>query len=445
MAILAFLITIGILVIIHEFGHYVVARACNVKVLTFSIGFGPKLFNLKGKHNDWSISLIPLGGYIKMLDEREGEIKDEFKHLAFNRKKPWQKILIALAGPGFNILFAIIVYYILALTGIFTLKPIIMSINPLVQIGSVKQFNHDMYINKINGKSVLTWNDADKLFHLAVKKGDIVKLDVSESVLTSRNVVLNLKQERINYNQNMYLETLGLYPYSYLPIISYVEPNSPAYNAGLKVGDEIIGINNILKPDWFVVLNEIRSSVDKTIYLRIKTKSSNEQLITLKPILENNDGTLYGKIGIMPTLNQKDLDKNSLVMKYGIVDGFTYAIKSCYSIIALNLSLLVDILSGHMSAANLGGPISIAKAGELALEDGIKKFADFLAIISLGLAIMNLLPIPVLDGGHLVIYIVEWIIGKEVSHKTQMLIFKIGFILVIAISLFAIYNDILRL
>ena len=441
MTILSFLITIGVLVIVHEFGHYIVARAFKVKVITFSIGFGPKIFNFAGKHNNWTISLIPLGGYVRMLDEREGDVHDGYKHLAFNRKAPWKKILIALAGPVFNILFAIIVYYAVALNGVSNLKPIVASVNPQFQIAEAKLFKPDMQISSVNGSPVTSWNEVDLLFHKAVKKNSIVKLGINN---VESELILNLAKLRQNYNKNMYLETLGVYPYSFLPIISYVEPNSPAYKAGIKIDDTIIAINELPTNNWFYISYIIRQSVDKNITLKIK-RDKEEQIIKIRPVLENNDGELYGKVGIMPTLDETQLAKNSYTQKYGILNGWAYAVNSCYSIIAINISFLGEMISGKMSLTNLGGPISIAKAGKNALHDGFKKFVDFLALISLGLAIMNLLPIPVLDGGHIVIYLVEWVTKKEVSYKTQMMIFKLGFVFIISLSVFAIYNDILRL
>lgn len=446
MALSAFLITIGILVIVHELGHYLAARAFNIKILTFSIGFGPKILKLKGKYNDWTVGLIPLGGYVRMLDEREQEVEPSQKKFCFNNKKPYQKILVALAGPIFNLLFAIIVYYILGIVGVSEVKPIIASINPYVGIQEAKLLKPNILINSIAGKKVSTWNEADKLFHLALSESDLVAVNITDQksdIIT--NLTLDLHQERINYNKELYLETIGVYPYSYLAKISYIEPNSPAYNAGLKINDQIIGVNGVVNNNWFSIANQIRRSIDKPLIFDVKRQAIGDLTVKVQPVLQDNDGVLYGKVGIMPTLNQAQLAHNSFTYRYNVLNSIGYAIKSCYMIVAINLSFLRDMISGNMGVSNLGGPISIAKAGSSALEGGFKHFADFLAVISLGLAIMNLLPIPVLDGGHVVIYLVEWVIGHEVSHTLQGLIFRVGFVLVVGISLLAIYNDVLRL
>ena len=444
MAIIAFLITIGVLVIVHEFGHYIIARLFKVKVITFSIGFGPKLFTIKSKHNDWSVGCIPLGGYVRMLDEREGDVPDALKSQAFNNKKPYQKILIALAGPLFNFLFAVMVYYVLAMYGVSELKPVIASINTKLVAINKLDLAPNTIINKINGENVYTWNEADKLFNESVKKSDIVNINYTESNATTHDVNFNLTQTRQHFNDDVYFETLGLYPFKYLTKIVYVEPNSRAQNAGLKVNDEIVAVNGVKVTNWFMIAEIIRNSPEQSLNLLI-LRNNIESEIKVRPEFLNYDGEDIGKIGVMPSIDQDKIEKNTFIRKYNYIDSVNYAFSSCYSIISLNLSVLKSMLQGKMSVKNLGGPIAIASAGKKALHDGFKNFVDFLALISIGLGVMNLLPIPVLDGGHIVIYAIEWVIGHEVSHKAQMLIFKVGFILILAISALVIFNDILRL
>lgn len=440
---LVFLLTLGILVVFHEFGHYVVARMFKVKVITFSVGFGPKLFTFKTKSNDWCISAIPLGGYVKMLDAREGEIPVGQEHLAFNYKKPWQKILIAFAGPFFNLLFAFLAYYFMALVGVNELKPIISSVNPeLVAINQVN-ITANSTIQKINGIAVHSWQQADKLFNQQVQKSPMVQLGVTANNKESQ-IDLNLTQAVKHFHDELYLETIGLYPVSYLPIIAYIEPNSPAMKAHLQINDQIISINSQQIASWFEIAKTIQNSAGETLSIQVKRQ---DKLLDVQvvPVSSDNDGQVVGKIGIMPTLNQKLLQEHSYTHKYNFLSAFSNAASSCYSVIVLNLSGFYAIAVGKISVNNLGGPISIAKASRGALASGIKDFVDFLALISIGLAIMNLLPIPVLDGGHILIYAIEWVIGKEVTHSMQILIFKISFVLVMGISILAIYNDILRL
>lgn len=438
-AFLGFLVTIAILVVFHEFGHYLVARIFGVKIITFSVGFGPKLYTYKGKMNDWCISAIPLGGYVRMLDAREGEVPLGQEHMAFNYKKPWQKILIALAGPIFNIIFAVLAYYFLAIIGITELKPVISSINPsLTQINQIN-IKPNSSIKKINGINVYTWNEADKLFNKQVQKSGFVEIELQDNKL-----LLDLQKPRAHFHEDLYLETLGLYPFKYLPIIAYVEPNSPAMKSGLKVNDVVLAIDQMQIKTWFDIAKIIQDSPSKSLNFEVRR---NSELINMKVLPEtiDNDGQVIGKIGIMPTLDKEQLKANSVIHKYNLLNAIPYAASSCYAVVQLNLISIYHILTGQISVNNLGGPIAIAKAAHGALASGLKDFIDFLALISVGLAIMNLLPIPVLDGGHVIIYAIEWVTGKEVTYEMQNFIFKIGFMLIIGISILAIYNDILRL
>lgn len=442
-AFLVFLMTIGILVTFHEFGHYLFARIFKVKVITFSIGFGPKLFKFQSKYNEWCISAIPLGGYVKMLDEREGEVESELKHLAFNNKKPYQKIIIAAAGPVFNLLFAFLAYYILSVAGIPELKPVVASVNSQISASNNIRVPENSLIKSINNIPVYSWSGADKVFNQQVKKSHIVKLNI---VNTDKEQVLNLDLQQVfaHYNSNLYLEHLGLYPYKYISTIAYIEPASAAMKADLQVNDEILGINGKKITDWFTLADIIKSSPSKLLIFDVKRQNKVLQ-IKVTPDSSDNDGQLIGKVGIMPTLDQSLVHANSFVHRYSLIAAFSNAWLSTYNVAALNLSGLYGIVTGKVSARDLGGPITIAKVGSGALAQGFKNFIDFLALISIGLAVMNLLPIPVLDGGHILIYIIEWITGKEVTHQVQAQIFKVGFVLLIGVSFLAIYNDILRL
>lgn len=444
LSILAFLITILIVVIVHEFGHYIFARLFKVKIFVFSVGFGPKLFSFKGKYNEWRLSTIPFGGYVKMLDEREGPVAKADQPFAYNNKKPYQKIIIASAGPIFNLLFAAIVYYCLAISGVPELKPIIASVNSEVAMLNNISFMPGTKINKINNALVTSWSGADRVFNRMAKYYELINLNVTTPGLQTRTITLNIKQMRKHFSQGLYLESLGLYPASYLPIISYVEPNSPAMHSGLQLGDQIVAINNIKMNNWFNIASYIKQTADQIVTIDVLR---NNQTIGIKvrPEITDNDGHVAAKIGIMPTLNDKELLQNSIVKKYSYISAFGYAINSCYSVISLNLSSLYDIFSGNGTLSNLGGPIMVAKVGGKAFSLGIKEFVNFLALISIGLALINLLPIPVLDGGHVLIYLVEWIIGKEVSYSLQNIIFMLGIILVVGISFIALYNDLLRL
>ncbi|MCC2625891.1 MAG: rseP [Burkholderiales bacterium] len=442
LSLLAFLVTIGILVVVHEYGHYLFARMFKVKVLTFSVGFGPKILSFKSKANEWRLSLIPFGGYVRMLDEREGIVAENEKHLAFNNKNPYQKILIAMAGPLFNLLFAILVYYLIALIGITQLKPVISRINPVLLQNTIKSnVTVPSQIIAIDGHHINTWDEADKQFNQAVihKSGFNIQLLPEQSITIDSTI---LKQ---HFSKNAYLETIGMYPINYLPVISYIEPHSVADKSGLKVNDQIIAINSKNVANWFEIADAIKTSPGETLSLKIRRGKTDFSYQLVPESRKDNDGQIIGVLGIMPSPDLALLKQNSFTQKYNLIQAFGYAFNECYNVTWFNLYSVFQIITGQMSLYNLGGPISIAKAGGVAISDGIVHFAEFLALISIGLAIMNLLPIPVLDGGHILIYMIEITIGKQLSNNIQELIFKIGFLFVLGLSLFAIYNDMMRL
>ncbi|MFN7094220.1 MAG: RIP metalloprotease RseP, partial [Burkholderiales bacterium] len=397
--IISFLIIVSVLVVLHEFGHYLFARLFKVKVITFSLGFGPKLLSFKGKHNEWRISSIPLGGYVRMLDEREQVVSANEIHLAFNRKKPYQKILIAAAGPLFNILFALLVYWGLSLSGMPQLKPVISSIDPERASISQLSITEGSVIHSINGIRVKSWNQADKVFASLVAKGEPLRLTLEKNNKVT-TFSLGLTTVRQHYAGQLSLEELGLYPVKYLPIVAYIEPGSPAATAGLKINDQIVAVNGTKVANWFQVMSFMQNSPNQP--LAITLIRDNQQLqLKITPESVENDGQLIGKVGIMPTLDHNLLNQNSFIQHYNAIDAFTYAVTATYTVIMLNVTNIYNLVKGNTSLKSVGGPITIAKVGSSALTNGFKSFLGFLALISLGLAIMNLLPIPVLDGGHI--------------------------------------------
>lgn len=447
LSILAFLLTIGILVVVHEYGHYLFARMFKVRVLTFSIGFGPKIFSYQTKSNEWRLSLIPFGGYVRMLDEREGYVADNEKHFAFNNKHPYQKILISFAGPLFNILFAIVIYYFIAIYGTTQVKPVISSFNPnLIQNTLKVSITTPSQIIEIDGYKPISWADADKKFNRTVMTKPMFNLQLqSASTANIQTVPVNGETLRRHFSADAYLETMGLYPVSYIPIIAYVEPRSVADKSGLKVGDKIVAINSKPVTNWFFVADTIHSSSGVQIKLKV-SRGGKELDYVVTPIGKNDSsGQLVGMLGIMPTLDEKLLQQNSFTQRHDMLSSLYYAVNECYRVIQFNLKSIYQILTGIVSAYNLGGPITIAKIGAGAIHDGVSQFAEFLALISIGLAIMNLLPIPVLDGGHILIYIIELIINKPLPNSIVEFIFKLGFVFVLGLSLFAVFNDMMRL
>lgn len=442
-ATIAFLLTISILVVIHEFGHYIFARIFGIKVLSFSIGFGPKLISWHSKSNEWRIGLIPLGGYVKMLDEREADVPEELKSQAFNNKKPWQKLLVAFAGPFFNILFAFCAYYGLGLYGIYTLRPIIQSVNPTPMIQSLDKIVESTTILKINNDKVISWNNADDLFAQNLKSANNINLTLEhESKIQEVNLDLTTFKKN---NDNTTLQGIGLYPFKYIATVGYTEPQSAAVEAGIREGDKIIAVNNTVIKNWFQLTEIIRNNPSKKLDILVQRDKQELHFTVIPNSAYNDDGQIIGKIGIMPTLDTDLLVQNSYIKKYSFLSSFSYAGNACIDNIYSNLYMLTMIATNKVSWHNLGGPVSIAKASEGALHQGVKAFIDLLALISLSIALMNLLPIPVLDGGHILIYGIEWLIGKPIDNRIQNLLFTIGLFIVLSLTGIALYNDFLKL
>ncbi len=334
LSLLAFLLTIGILVVVHEYGHYLFARMFRVKILTFSVGFGPKIFSFKSKANEWRLSLIPFGGYVRMLDEREGVVAENEKHLAFNNKNPYQKILIALAGPLFNILFAVLVYYVIAQIGVTQLKPVISRINPTLLQNTIKaNMTIPSRIIAIDGQQTSTWNEANKQFNQAV----INKTHFNMQLQPDQTVSIDSTILKQHFGKNAYLETIGIYPVQYLPIISYVEPHSVADKAGIQVNDKIVAINSKNVTDWFAVADAIKMAPGETLELKIQRGKSNLVYKVIPESKRDNNEQIIGVLGIMPSPDVDLLKQNSFTQKYDMLQSVGYAFNEGYNVIWFNL------------------------------------------------------------------------------------------------------------
>ncbi|RTK96237.1 MAG: RIP metalloprotease RseP [Neisseriaceae bacterium] len=445
LSLIGFILTISILVVIHEFGHYIAARIFNVKVLTFSVGFGPKIIKFKTKSNEWCLSAIPLGGYVKMLDERERSVPLDEQNLAYNNKPPLQKIIIAFAGPLFNFIFAIIMLSVIAFHGVPELKPIIETthLSPLVINNSDSSISPHSQIISINNKPVKSWTDANNVFEQQLKKTSNIAFEL-ESKNASYLVNFNFKKY-IDNSDDVSLSNAGFYPFRYLDAISYIEPNSAASQAGLKIGDKIVSLNNQNIDNWFQLTEIIRANPTQKLSIQYLRESSTINGFVTPTSVTNENGQIIGKIGIMPSLDESLLKENSFTHKYGFIDGINFAFISCYSITKANLQMIAGMFSGNVSLQNLGGPVTIAQASGDAINHGLIEFAQLLAIISISIAVMNLLPIPVLDGGHILIYTLEWLIGKQINKDVQYTIFAVGFALIMFITAIAFFNDFSKL
>ncbi len=455
-SIVAFIVAIGLLVAIHEFGHFWVARKLGVKVLRFSIGFGKPLFMRKSKKDniEYAVSAIPLGGYVKMLDEREGKVAKDEKHLAFNNQPVWKRIAIVVAGPLSNFLLAIILYSLVALIGIHAMKPYVGEISENSP-AAIAGMTSGGQITRINNIKIDSWTAARMTFLTSYlennKQLEISVLKDNEE----KTYTLDLSKTPILKDTEDFLEQAGIDSWRPKQTVSIynVLPNSPAESAGLKKGDILLQVDQQPINDSKAFVDYVRSHALQKITLKIERDGSMLDLvINLAEKIEK--GKKYGSLGaaLSPEVaddlsadDQEKLDHAVFLQKVGVAKAFATGLKKTWQMSVVTLKVMGRLIIGEASLKNISGPVTIAEfAGKTAMV-GIAAYLSFLAIISVSLGVLNLLPIPMLDGGHLLYYIIELLTGKPVPERIEALGFRIGIALVGSMTVLAIYNDITRL
>lgn len=429
-SILAFLIAIAILVPFHEFGHFWVARKLGVKVQRFAVGFGKVLLSHRAKDGvEYCVCAIPLGGYVKMLDEREGTVAPADLPFAFNRQKVWKRFLIVLAGPVFNLILAFLLCIGVFRVGFDGPIPTLSAPpegSPAMQSG-LKAKDEIMMINDhptpttINVRHV--WQDY-------LDEPSVVLLIQREG----KTQTIYFKQPEIKPNVNDdFLLMLGV-QFKLPPVMGKITENSPAMKAGLKEGDRVLKIDGKRIFDWDTLVDKVLASPNKPIKLDIERQGVRHQ-ITLTPDVRP-DGT-----GIIGAHLSKPLFRHA---GFGWFDSITEALNQTYKMTTMNIKMIAQMVTGHASIANISGPVTIARVAGESVEEGITPYLYFLALISVGLAVLNLLPIPVLDGGHLVFYMVEMVMRRPLSERAQEICFRIGMLLLLGLMLIALYNDMMH-
>ena len=434
----SFLITISVLVAIHEYGHFWAARKCGVKVLCFSIGFGRVIWHRIDKQGtEFALSLIPLGGYVKMLDGRAEEVPVELKSQAFDQKPVRQRAFIIAAGPLANFLFAIAAYWVIYSIGIPTIKPVIENVTPN-SIAAQARIEPNSQVIAIDGENTSDWETINML--LAAKLGD-KQVEISVSPLGSgvtQEKQLNLSGWKFDPEKETAFESLGMNPVRAKVdmTLSKVIDNSPAQQAGLMVGDKIL-MDNLSAFSW----QDFVKQVEQGQAFKIKIER-NGQIFdkTLQP--EQKEDRWF--VGVSPTfLNVGEQYRTEL--KYGILGALSKGVEKTAQLSWLTIKVIGKLFSGDISLTNLSGPISIAKGAGVSSGIGFVYFLNFMALISVNLGIMNLFPLPVLDGGHLVFLAAEGIKGTPVSERVQNLSYRVGAALLLTLMVFALFNDFLRL
>lgn len=413
-----FIIALSLLVVIHEYGHYWVARRCGVKVLKFSVGFGKALWSRTGKNGtEFVIAALPLGGYVKMLDSRETDVTDAEKPLSFDQQSLGKRVAIVSAGPAANLLFAIFAYWIILVMGVPGSKPIIDEVvadSP----AALAQLQSGDELIAINGKKTPTWNSVFQRWLNHAQGGDKVTITVLSGGI-SHEKILQLPEIGLDAATELFKE-VGIEPYRPpMPaILGQVMDHGAAAEAGLKAGDELMSADNQTYADWQSWVALIQASPNQT--LQISFLRDGQQLSA--ELTPKSDEQGKGRIGAGVALSEQQLPAElQSELRYGPLAAIPEAVIQTWSFSANTVASLWGMLRGNVSTDNLGGPISIAQFAGSSAQQGLISFIGFLAMISISLGILNLLPVPILDGGHLLMYFIEWVKGSPVSETVQLL------------------------
>ena len=441
----AFIIALGVLITVHEFGHFWVARRCGVRVERFSIGFGKALWRRTDKSGtEYVIAMIPLGGYVKMLDERAEPVAPELRHYAFNNKTVGQRAAIIAAGPIANFLFAIFAYWLVFIIGVPGVRPVIGEITPN-SIAAQAQIQPGTELKAVDGIETPDW-DAVRL-QLVSKIGDEhTTLSVAQFGSNQRqDKTLDLRHWAFEPDKEDPVSSLGMRPRGpqIEPVLSEVQVNSAASKAGLQAGDRIVKVNGQSLTQWMTFVTLVRDNPDTPLALNIERQGSSLSL-TLTPDSKQVNGKAEGFAGVVPKVIPLP-DEYKTVRQYGPFSAILEASDKTWQLMKLTVSMLGKLITGDVKLNNLSGPISIAQGAGMSAEFGVIYYLMFLALISVNLGIINLFPLPVLDGGHLLFLAIEKLKGGPVSERVQDFSYRIGSILLVLLMGLALFNDFSRL
>lgn len=445
--IVAAILLLGPLIAIHEFGHYWVARKLSVKVLVYSIGFGPTLLKWTSKKSgiQYQLSALPLGGYVKMLDEREGNVAEADLPYAFNRQSPWKRIAIVAAGPLINLLFAIVLFWILFLPSQEQLNTRIGKVLPNTPAAQVDLHVGDKVLT-VDGEQTSTWEKLN--FALVDRAGETGQILMTvDRDGTQKSVALPIHNFLKDQSQSA-LDILGFLPYRpQMPaVIHQLSEDGAAIRQGMKVGDQILSINGIKMNDWFDVVDVVQKSPEKLLNIDVLRNGQMVHLQVMPQGKRDNMGNTTGMLGVQSNPAKVNIPNDyKQTIQYNPAQALVMAVDKTTQISGMILNSIVKMFRGLIGLENLSGPITIAKVAGQSAEMGWQTFISFMALMTVSLGILNLLPIPMLDGGHLVYYFIEAIRGKPVSEQIQMMGLKIGMVLLGSMMLLALFNDFMRL
>ncbi|WP_020648265.1 RIP metalloprotease RseP [Solimonas variicoloris] len=439
-----FIVTIGVLVAFHEFGHYWVARRCGVKVLRFSIGFGRPLWTHRAKDGvEWVLSAVPLGGYVKMLDEREGIVAPAERSYAFTQASVGKRMAIVAAGPLFNFALAVLLYWCVFVIGVEGMKPLIAD-PPADSVAAQAHLAAGDEVTMVAGEPVPTWNELrPEIIERALDKGEL-PLTVKSADGTLRSVVLPLSGVRVD--PEFLFEDLGLHPYQpkLPPILDTVQAGSAAAAAGFEPGDELLRYNDTPVDSWQQWATWVRAHPGEVVKVRLR-RAGEEREATVILARVDEAGQTIGRFGAS-VANPGDLWQDlRAVSQSGPLEAIPRAASETWRMSVLTVRMLWRMVTGDISVKNVSGPIQIAQVAGYSAQVGWIAFLSFMAVVSVSLGVLNLLPVPVLDGGHLLYYGVEALKGSPLSERAQEAGQRIGLSLLALLMGLAFYNDIVRL
>jgi regulator of sigma E protease len=445
--VVAFLLALGVLITVHELGHFWVARRLGVKVLRFSVGFGRPIWRRVGREDgtEYVVAAIPLGGFVRMLDEREGDVPPGEVHRAFNRQSLRVRSAIVAAGPLFNFAFAVLAYWLVLVTGDVGTRPIIGAVtagSPAAAAG----FRSGERVEQVNGEETPTWEAVVYELLAAGVTAAPARIEVRDADGASQVRLLETDSLLDLGEQRDVLGSLGLTAErpTLAPVIGEIIPGEPADRAGLRPGDRLVAVDGEPIADWPAWVEYVQGRAGKT--LRVDFERGGLAMATeIVPVPVDRNGTRIGRIGAAVSLDADLMDRYRAEVRYGPVKALGVAVKKTWDVSVLTLRVVWKMLIGEASVNNLSGPISIAQSAGQSASVGFVHFLKFLALVSVSLGVLNLLPVPVLDGGHLAYFAVEAIKGGPLSEAAQALGQRIGLALLIGLMALVLYLDLTRL
>ena len=445
---LAFIFVLGVLITAHEFGHYWVARRCGVKVLRFSVGFGKPILSKRFDPNgtEWVLAIFPLGGYVKMLDEREAPVPADELHLAFNRQPLIKRAMIVAAGPLANFALAIALFWGVFIGGTQELRPLVSSPvagSPAAAAG----FEHGERITALNGLPLDTWQD----FRWQIVKQVAPDGELRLETINLRNEI-NLRTVRVSAASAALSDggdpvaALGfsLYRPRIPALVDKVAPDSPAERAGFRAGDHVLTVDGKPIAEWQSLVEIIRASADRQLVVEVDRGGAVVEL-RVTPRTEEDHGRRVVRVGLQASYDLAPKVETMVEVRYGVVDALGRAIVETWEKSSFTLQAFARMLTGDLSWKNLSGPVTIADYAGQSARLGLSYYLQFMALVSISLGVLNLLPVPLLDGGHLMYYAVEAVTRRPLSERLQEIGQQIGLALLIGLMAFALYNDIHRL